>query len=96
MSKNQVDLKYSSLRSGLTKEAAKAYLLLDEEVEPEVVLWETIEVAKRRTRVLERIIVSPGVFITAIYNHYGPEEYPKWVAELRGNIDELKEVDQQG
>jgi hypothetical protein len=44
---------------------------------------------------LQRLVRNPGVFIAALYNTYGPDEYPGWVSELRRDIEELETVDQQ-
>ena len=94
-SKRPVDLKYGALRSALSAEAAEAYLLLNEEYAPEVVLWETMIVAGNRNRVLNSLVSNPGMFIAALYNCYGSDEYPGWLSELRGQIDHNRTVDQQ-
>jgi hypothetical protein len=94
-SEHPVDLRYYGLRSLLAVEAAQAYSALGGVYEPEVVLWETMVAAGRRNRLLQRLVRNPGVFIAALYNTYGPDEYPGWVSELRRDIEELETVDQQ-
>jgi hypothetical protein len=91
-----VDLKYSKLRGLLAAEAAKAHAALGGIHQPEAVLWEAMEAAGRRNRLLRLLVGNPGVFIAALYNNYGPDEYPEWVSELHRNINELQAVDQQG